>query len=78
MEYTAILYELLSGSTYLSLATADENGTPWASPVVYEFDETQGNLFFISAPDSRHIRNISKNNILYLAQDILCKVGYFF
>lgn len=61
MEYTAILYELLSGNTYLSLATADENGTPWASPVVYEFDETHGNLFFISAPDSRHIRNISKN-----------------
>jgi hypothetical protein len=49
---------LLGAGSYCVLATADAAGRPWATPV---FFAAQGHdeLFWVSAPDSRHSRNIA-------------------
>lgn len=45
---------------YCILATSDELGNPWISPVAYVFDQ-QWNLYFVSMPSSKHGQNIKKN-----------------
>ncbi|MFC4591247.1 pyridoxamine 5'-phosphate oxidase family protein [Sphaerisporangium corydalis] len=50
---------LLGDNRYLVLATADRQGRPWATPVFFAaLDEDR--LFWVSAPDSRHSRNIAE------------------
>jgi nitroimidazol reductase NimA-like FMN-containing flavoprotein (pyridoxamine 5'-phosphate oxidase superfamily) len=50
---------LLARHTYLVLATADAEGRPWATPVFYA--ARHEHLFlWVSAPDSRHSRNIAE------------------
>src|SRR5262245_6387616 len=45
-------------SRYMTLATADERGTPWASPVWFaRAGETT--FRWVSDPDARHSRNIA-------------------
>lgn len=61
MDYTTILEQILTENKYLSLATSDKNALPWASPVAYQFDNHENAFYFISSPDSRHIKNISEN-----------------
>jgi uncharacterized protein YhbP (UPF0306 family) len=49
---------VLTTSRYLVLATADEHGQPWATPVFFApLDPTR--VCWVSAPDSRHSRNIA-------------------
>jgi pyridoxamine 5'-phosphate oxidase-like protein len=46
------------GSRYMTLATADADGVPWASPVWFATDD--GTTFYwISDPGARHSRNIA-------------------
>ncbi|GAA2985901.1 pyridoxamine 5'-phosphate oxidase family protein [Streptosporangium longisporum] len=49
---------LLGGNRYLVLATADREGRPWATPVFFAARD-EDRLFWVSAPDSRHSRNIA-------------------
>jgi uncharacterized protein YndB with AHSA1/START domain len=54
----AIARRIISTSLYMVLATADEEGRPWASPVYYaphNYDE----FFWVSSPGATHSRNIS-------------------
>jgi uncharacterized protein YhbP (UPF0306 family) len=49
---------LLSANRYLVIATADEAGAPWATPVFFaQLDRDR--LCWVSSPDSRHSRNIA-------------------
>ncbi|MEU8151344.1 pyridoxamine 5'-phosphate oxidase family protein [Nonomuraea sp. NPDC048901] len=50
---------LLADSRYLVLATADRQGRPWATPVFFAARD-EDRLFWVSAPDSRHSRNIAE------------------
>jgi uncharacterized protein YhbP (UPF0306 family) len=48
---------LIERSRYLTLATADGDGRPWASPVWYAHDAFSAFLW-VSRPDARHSLNI--------------------
>ena len=43
---------------YMTLATADEGGRPWASPVWFA-PRGDDEFLWLSAPDARHSRNIA-------------------
>lgn len=49
---------LLAEIRYVVLATADADGNPWATPVFFAADGTH-RLLWVSAPESRHSRNIA-------------------
>ncbi len=54
----ATVPRLLAENRYLVLGTADGEGQPWVTPVFFAArDEFQ--LFWVSAPDSRHSRNLA-------------------
>jgi hypothetical protein len=48
---------ILEANRYMTLATADEEGRPWASPVWYAPDGDD--LLWLSRPDTRHSRNLA-------------------
>jgi hypothetical protein len=50
--------EILSSNLYLTLATADEDGSPWASPVYYASDD-YADFYWVSDPEARHSRNLA-------------------
>jgi nitroimidazol reductase NimA-like FMN-containing flavoprotein (pyridoxamine 5'-phosphate oxidase superfamily) len=49
---------ILSACSYAVLATADEDGVPWASPVWFAMED-QTELYWVSHPDARHSQNIA-------------------
>jgi nitroimidazol reductase NimA-like FMN-containing flavoprotein (pyridoxamine 5'-phosphate oxidase superfamily) len=50
--------EIFAANRYMTLATADASGRPWASPVWFA-TEDQEQLFWASDPQTRHSRNIA-------------------
>jgi uncharacterized protein YhbP (UPF0306 family) len=50
---------IIDANRYLTLATADGTGRPWASPVYYTPDGA-ADFYWVSRPDSRHSRNIAE------------------
>jgi dihydrofolate reductase len=50
---------IVAGNAYMTLATADASGVPWASPVWFATDDCR-ELFWISDPNARHSRNIAE------------------
>lgn len=50
---------LLDENNFMTLATALHD-KPWAVTVTYAFDE-ECNLFFYSAPETKHCQDLSKN-----------------
>ena len=55
-------WDLLTGESVLTLATADACGS-WSAPVLYAASllETQPVLYFLSSANSRHIKNLPIN-----------------
>jgi nitroimidazol reductase NimA-like FMN-containing flavoprotein (pyridoxamine 5'-phosphate oxidase superfamily) len=49
--------QVIDASQYLVLATADQHGVPWASPVWYAHASYR-EFFWVSHPQARHSRNI--------------------
>jgi pyridoxine/pyridoxamine 5'-phosphate oxidase len=49
---------IINASLYMVLATADETGRPWASPV-YFANSGYAEFFWVSSPDAAHSRNIA-------------------
>jgi hypothetical protein len=49
---------IIDGGLYMTLATADADGVPWASPVWYA-PRGYSELFWVSYPDARHSRNLA-------------------
>lgn len=48
----------MDSHAYMTLATADEAGRPWATPVWYA-PEGYAEFFWVSSPEARHSRNIA-------------------
>ena len=49
---------IIDANLYAVLATADEQGSPWATPV-YFAPSGYSELFWVSSPDATHSRNIA-------------------
>jgi hypothetical protein len=49
---------MIDANAYLTLATADSAGTPWASPVWFAHD-AYVRFLWVSRPDARHSRNVA-------------------
>jgi len=52
--------QLVFRSSFMTLATADADGLPWATPVEYACDETM-RFYWNSHIDARHSRNVGAN-----------------
>jgi uncharacterized protein YhbP (UPF0306 family) len=57
-ELVARTREMIDASLYMTLATADEAGRPWVSPVYFAV-EGYREFFWVSNPESRHSRNLA-------------------
>ena len=53
-----IARQILASNLYMTLATADDAGRPWASPVWYAAAPDWTELFWVSRPQTRHSRNL--------------------
>jgi hypothetical protein len=49
---------IVRAGTYMTLATADANGLPWASPVWFATTDLR-EYFWASSPEARHSRNLA-------------------
>ena len=49
---------IIDASGYMTLATADEHGLPWASPVWFASADHR-EFLWMSSPEARHSRNIA-------------------
>jgi uncharacterized protein YhbP (UPF0306 family) len=49
---------IIDSNLYMTLATADEAGRPWASPVYYA-PAGYTEFHWVSAPEARHSRNLA-------------------
>lgn len=50
---------IIDTNNYLTLATADPDGRPWASPVCFTPDGG-ADFYWVSRPDTRHSRNLAE------------------
>lgn len=50
--------DIIDANQYLTLATADETGTPWASPVWFAHEDHR-HFVWVSRPGARHSLNIA-------------------
>ena len=58
VERLRVLRSVIDSNRFMTLATADEQGTPWASPVWFaRRDERR--FLWVSSPTTRHSRNIA-------------------
>ena len=55
----AIARRIIDGASYMTLATADSDGRPWASPVWFAPSADYDELFWVSRPDAVHSLNIA-------------------
>ena len=62
----ALAREIIDESQYMTLATADADGVPWASPVWFATADRR-ELFWISKPEARHSRNLAARPELAIA-----------
>jgi nitroimidazol reductase NimA-like FMN-containing flavoprotein (pyridoxamine 5'-phosphate oxidase superfamily) len=53
-----IARDILDSVSYVVLATADADGTPWSSPVWFATEDYR-ELFWVSHPGARHSENIA-------------------
>lgn len=57
MEDKARVRAILQTNEHMVLATADKNGKPWVTPVLYSFDN-KNSLYWVSSKDARHSSNV--------------------
>lgn len=57
-EREALATAIVDGNSYMTLATADAAGRPWATPVWYA-PASYREYFWVSRPGARHSRNIA-------------------
>jgi nitroimidazol reductase NimA-like FMN-containing flavoprotein (pyridoxamine 5'-phosphate oxidase superfamily) len=57
-DLAAAAKQIIDASRYLTLATADENGLPWVSPVWYASEDYR-EFLWVSSPAARHSRNLA-------------------
>jgi nitroimidazol reductase NimA-like FMN-containing flavoprotein (pyridoxamine 5'-phosphate oxidase superfamily) len=49
---------VLDANSFMTLATADETGVPWACPVWFATEDYR-ELYWVSSPSARHSRNLA-------------------
>ena len=49
--------KIITNNLYMTLATADESGKPWSSPVFFAHD-AEYNLYWVSYTEATHSKNI--------------------
>ena len=54
----ALARAVIDGCAYMTLATADERGTPWATPVWFAHEDHR-RFLWVSDPAARHSRNLA-------------------
>jgi nitroimidazol reductase NimA-like FMN-containing flavoprotein (pyridoxamine 5'-phosphate oxidase superfamily) len=54
----AVAREIIDANRYMTLATADADGRPWAAPVWYAH-QGYTDLFWVSRPEARHSGNLA-------------------
>jgi nitroimidazol reductase NimA-like FMN-containing flavoprotein (pyridoxamine 5'-phosphate oxidase superfamily) len=57
--------EILETNAYMVLATADEDGNPWASPVWFAADG-YATFYWVSSPEVQHSVNIAARPRVYI------------
>jgi uncharacterized protein YhbP (UPF0306 family) len=57
-DLASVARDIIDSNAYMTLATADENGRPWASPVWYAA-EGYAHFYGVSSPEARHSRNLA-------------------
>ena len=57
-EIRTIARSVIDSNRYMTLATADGNGLPWASPVWYA-PAGYRDFYWVSSPEARHSRNLA-------------------
>jgi nitroimidazol reductase NimA-like FMN-containing flavoprotein (pyridoxamine 5'-phosphate oxidase superfamily) len=57
-DLASVARDIIDSNAYMTLATADENGRPWASPVWYAA-EGYARFYWVSSPEARHSRNLA-------------------
>jgi nitroimidazol reductase NimA-like FMN-containing flavoprotein (pyridoxamine 5'-phosphate oxidase superfamily) len=57
-DLAATAREIVDGSMYMVLGTADETGRPWVSPVYFAVRE-YSDFYWVSLPDAQHSRNLA-------------------
>ncbi|HEX6446765.1 MAG TPA: pyridoxamine 5'-phosphate oxidase family protein [Streptosporangiales bacterium] len=66
---------VLSGTRYVVLSTADEDGRPWATPVWFA-REGRTRFYWVSRPGTRHSRNIAgRGDVALVVFDSQVPVG---
>jgi uncharacterized protein YhbP (UPF0306 family) len=56
----AIARAIVDGNLYMTLATVDEDGRPWATPVFYATADHR-QFYWISSPEAQHSRNLARH-----------------
>ncbi len=59
-DWTEDLTRIVFDSSFMTLATADSDGLPWASPVEFACDEAL-RFYWVSVTDARHSQNVRAN-----------------
>jgi pyridoxine/pyridoxamine 5'-phosphate oxidase len=57
-EHAADARRLIDAGVYMTLATADADGRPWASPVWFAHED-HTRFLWVSKPEARHSRNLA-------------------
>jgi nitroimidazol reductase NimA-like FMN-containing flavoprotein (pyridoxamine 5'-phosphate oxidase superfamily) len=57
-DLPALARSIIDSNRYMTLATADEAGLPWVSPVWYAPAQYR-EFFWVSSPKARHSRNLA-------------------
>ena len=65
LDWKKLLTEALDRTQFMALATSGDEGV-WVCPVYFAFDE-RFRLYFISQPDSKHMKNIARNPAVAVA-----------
>jgi len=58
MSELAVLQGIVDANLYMTLATADGDGRPWASPVWFAHEDYT-RFLWVSKPEARHSRNLA-------------------
>jgi uncharacterized protein YhbP (UPF0306 family) len=58
-DLASVARAIVDTNIYMTLATADAAGRPWASPVWYVASAGYTEFYWVSSPEARHSRNIA-------------------
>ena len=74
-DHAALARRLIDENDYMTLATADERGRPWASPVFYAA-EMHTRFYWVSSPEARHSRHIAaRREVSIVIFDSRARIG---